>query len=122
MATLKIKPYAEELITPAIKKGYLISVESYGDNILEDLGKDELSQDIDEVLEAIKAVDECCIYLWKSKEDYKERDCEGWLYWIAYNEGFERLSDYSINLEESINLDKIMKKWIDKYDYLLSNI
>ena len=79
MATLKIKPYAEELITPAIKKGYLISVESYGDNILEDLGKDELSQDIDEVLEAIKAVDECCIYLWKSKEDYKERDDNNWL-------------------------------------------
>ena len=122
---INIKPLTYTFINQIMKsnENLYCSVECYGENITEAVGEDEITKDIPTILEAIDAVDECHIYFWESEKDFEYRDCSGWVFWIGYNDGMERLSDYSINLEEKpIYIDKLITQWEDDHWNLIKSL
>ena len=42
----------------------------------------------------------------------------GFIYWTNFNDGVERVSDYSVVLDEKYGLDKILDDWEKKYELL----
>ena len=113
-----IKPYAETILQHIMgNKSLWCSVECYGEVIT------EATKDMKECLNGIDAVDECHIFFWESPEENKKRECFGWLYWIGYNGGIERLSDYSINFDKApFKLSNLAEQWDNSYYELMKKL
>ena len=74
--------------------------------------------------EGVNAVDEARIEIWeqgiKSQITGHQYEDEyiGFIYWTNFNDGVERVSDYSVVLDEKYGLDKILDDWEKKYELL----
>ena len=71
--------------------------------------------------EGVNAVDEARIEIWTWKErESRYEDYIGFIYWTNYsfNEGVERVVDYSCVLDEKYGLYKTLNAWEKKYELL----
>jgi len=73
--------------------------------------------------EGIDAVDEGRIEIFKileTKENPAESDHAyvGFIYWTNFNDGVERVSDYSCRLDDRYGLNRITNKWEKDYERL----
>ena len=64
--------------------------------------------------EGVDAVDEARVEIWENKAD----EYIGFIYWTNFNEGTERVVDYSVSLDEKYGLNKILNDWEKKYELL----
>ena len=77
------------------------------------------NQKEDDEYEGVDAVDEARIEIWTWKEkESRYEDYIGFIYWTNFNDGVERVSDYSVVLDEKYGLDKILDDWEKKYELL----
>lgn len=82
--------------------------------------------------EGVDAVDEARIEIYRKEEKLggidiapdlifnlsEEDDYIGFIYWTNFNDGVERVSDYSVVLDEKYGLDKTLNDWEKKYELL----
>tara|TARA_Y100000015_G_scaffold25423_1_gene24477 strand:- start:189 stop:584 length:396 start_codon:yes stop_codon:yes gene_type:complete len=82
--------------------------------------------------EGVNAVDEARIEIYRKEEKLggidiapdlifnlsEEDDYIGFIYWTNFNDGVERVSDYSVVLDEKYGLDKTLNDWEKKYELL----
>jgi len=55
--------------------------------------------------------------IWESEEEEENGSYyEGWILWSNWNEGVERVGDYTCNLDDLIGLSKITDKWEEKLE------
>jgi len=52
-------------------------------------------------------------------ENYEEIKHSGWIRWDNWNEGIEKISDYTIKLDELIGLESICDEWDKKIELLM---
>jgi len=108
------KPYIRFLLGEILKnKNYYYTVVCYDDTAV------ELTRDLSECAnqkagdkyKGVNAYDECQIYIHdassylkgeKTFEDIKMDNAVGALFWTNWNEGIEKLYDYSLNLEKQV--------------------
>jgi hypothetical protein len=60
----------------------------------------------------VNQTDESHIYILRGN------DRIGWLHWIAFNDGVERLSDWNFALEKLFNINSHADDWQDRYEQL----
>ena len=72
------------------------------------------NQKEDDKSEGVDAVDEARIEIWENQND----EYIGFIYWTNFNDGAERVSDYSVSLDEKYGLNKILNDWEKKYELL----
>ena len=72
------------------------------------------NQKEDDKSEGVDAVDEARIEIWENQND----EYIGFIYWTNFNDGVERVSDYSVSLDEKYGLNKILNDWEKKYELL----
>ena len=72
------------------------------------------NQKEDDKSEGVDAVDEARIEIWENQND----EYIGFIYWTNFNDGVERVSDYSVVLDEKYGLDKTLNDWEKKYELL----
>lgn len=107
-----MKPLITTIVEKATKKGGYYSIECEGEEYQELTNDMSLlcnQKSTDEYV-GINNLDECVICIYDSEKEYR-----GFIYWIAYNTGIDRLSDYSTSLESFIKIDKVSEKWEDEY-------
>ena len=73
--------------------------------------------------EGVDAVDEARIEIYRmgyeiSDHIQEEEEYIGFIYWTNFNDGVERVSDYSVVLDEKYGLDKTLDDWEKKYELL----
>ena len=69
--------------------------------------------------EGVNAVDEARIEIWRSLQRNRINwDYIGFIYWTNFNDGIERVVDYSVSLDETYELNKILNDWEKKYEFL----
>ena len=79
--------------------------------------------------EGVDAVDEARIEIYSLGETQKMPDLEdcyvegdhqyiGFIYWTNFNDGAERVSDYSVSLDEKYGLNKTLNDWEKRYELL----
>ena len=80
----------------------------------------------------VNAVDEARIEIYRKEEKLggidiapdlifnlsEEDEYIGFIYWTNFNNGVERVSDYSVVLDEKYGLDKTLDDWEKKYELL----
>ena len=55
--------------------------------------------------------------IWESEEEEENGSySEGWILWSNWNEGVERVGDYTCNLDDLIGLRKITDEWEEKLE------
>lgn len=55
--------------------------------------------------------------IWESEEEEENGSySEGWILWSNWNEGVERVGDYTTNLDDLIGLSKITDEWEEKLE------
>jgi len=64
--------------------------------------------------EGVDAVDEARIEIWENQND----EYIGFIYWTNFNDGAERIVDYSVVLDEKYGLQKTYEDWEKKYELL----
>jgi hypothetical protein len=74
------------LVRDALKVGYTVSVDN---------GEDETNafDNLKDVMASIMQTDEDRLYIWKEGEQF------GWVYLVYGNDGWDVISDYTVNLE-----------------------
>ena len=61
--------------------------------------------------------------IWESEEEEENGSYyEGWILWSNWNEGVERVGDYTCNLDDLIGLSKITDKWEEKLEAFKHNL
>jgi|13_taG_2_1085334.scaffolds.fasta_scaffold80163_2 hypothetical protein len=83
------RQYLKELFKLIESKSYTVDIECEGEPITKD--------------EALTQVDECVIYV-IDKEGYSN----GWIHWTFWNDWDESIVDYTVKLDDLINLDSFM--------------
>ena len=74
--------------------------------------------------EGVNAVDEARIEIWeqgiKSQITGHQYEDEyiGFIYWTNFNDGVERVCDYSVALDEKYGLNKTLNDWEKRYELL----
>lgn len=83
---------ATAFIQSALKAGFLISVDN---------GEDETRPMSNEksILSAMFQTDEDRLYTFVPKSDGSKRSRHGWVYFIYGNDGWDVISDYTVNLQ-----------------------
>ena len=72
------------------------------------------NQKEDDKSEGVDAVDEARVEIWENQND----EYIGFIYWTNFNDGAERVSDYSVVLDEKYGLNKTLDDWEKKYELL----
>ena len=107
-----MKPLITTIVEKATKKGGYYSIECEGEEYQELTNDMSLlcNQKATDEYVGISNLDESVISIYDADKEYR-----GFIYWIAYNDGIDRLSDYSTSLESFIKIDKVSEKWEDEY-------
>jgi len=108
-----MKPFIQTIVEEATNKGGFYSIDVYGGEEYQELTNDIsllCNQKRTDEYVGISNLDESVISIYDADKEYK-----GFIYWIAYNDGIDRLSDYSTSLESFIKIDKVSEKWEDEY-------
>ena len=103
------KPYIRFLMGEILKnRNYHYKIQCYGDIAVEltrDLGECA-DQKAGDRYKGVNAFDECTIYIYDMSLQDEHRDldecCIGWLGWTNWNDGVEKLYDYSMNLDKQV--------------------
>jgi len=107
-----LEPLAQTIVQKIIDKGGFYSIEAEGEEyqkITNDISLVCNQKDEDKYV-GINNLDWCFINFYDSKKKFK-----GWIEWIEDNNKDERVSDYTINLEGYIDLNKTIDKWEKEY-------
>tara|TARA_R100001082_G_C4274492_1_gene121206 strand:- start:57 stop:392 length:336 start_codon:yes stop_codon:yes gene_type:complete len=111
-----MQPLIKTIVEKATKKGGYYSIDyREGDEyqkITNDITLLCNQKSTDEYV-GLSNLDESIIRIYDSNKESR-----GWIFWIAYNNGIDRLSDYSTGLEDFINITEVYEKWEDDF-YLL---
>ena len=110
-----LEPLAKTIVQKIIDKGGFYSISAEGEEYQEKTNDIALvcnQKDGDEYV-GVNNLDWCFINFYDSKKKFK-----GWIEWIEDNNRDERVSDYSINLEEYIDLNKVIDEWSKEYSRL----
>lgn len=83
------RQYLKKLFELIEGMGYTVDIECEGEPITKD--------------EALTQVDECVIYVID-----KEGNSNGWIHWTFWNDWDESIVDYTVKLDDLINLDTFM--------------
>ena len=133
---MKIKPLIIEIVGEAIKQdmfyaidclqGYSCADEYFFQHPTQDM-RLLCNQKPDDKYVGIHNLDDCHILFFSRKEaerinkdvkegkDTNDYECEAWMYWTNWNDGVERVVDYTTNLNKLIGIDKIMDKWEQQF-------
>ena len=86
------------------------------------------NQKEDDKSEGVDAVDEARIRIYRMGYEIsgtigehriqEEDDYIGFIYWTNFNDGVERVSYYSVSLDEKYGLNKTLDDWEKKYELL----
>ena len=86
------------------------------------------NQKEDDKSEGVDAVDEARIEIYRMGYEIsgtigehriqEEDDYIGFIYWTNFNDGVERVSYYSVSLDEKYGLNKTLDDWEKKYELL----
>ena len=107
-----LEPLAKTIVQKVIDKGGFYSIVAEGEDyqeITNDISLVCNQKDGDEYV-GVDNLEWCFIKLYDSEEKFK-----GWIEWIEDNNKDERVSDYSMDLEEYIDLNKIIDEWSKEY-------
>tara|TARA_R100000008_G_C3539557_1_gene143994 strand:- start:507 stop:842 length:336 start_codon:yes stop_codon:yes gene_type:complete len=110
-----LEPLAKTIVQKVIDKGGFYSIEAEGEEyqeITDDISLVCNQKDGDEYV-GVDNLEWCFINFYDSKKKFK-----GWIEWIEDNNRDERVSDYSMNLEEYIDLNKVIDEWSKEYSRL----
>jgi hypothetical protein len=108
-----MKPFIQTIVEEATNKGGFYSIDVYGGEEYQEMTNDIsllCNQKPTDKYVGISNLDESVIRIYDA-----DKESRGWIFWIAYNDATDRLSDYSVNLESYIDIDKISEDWIDNY-------
>ena len=108
--SVKLRIELEKKIAAAVAEGligagYLITVNDGEEDVLFD------SKDPAAIAAAMMSTDEDYFYV--SKEPSAGKTWFGWVRFIYGNDGYDVVSDYTVNLENPVG--PISKEWYDKY-------
>ena len=62
----------------------------------------------------VNAVDEARVEIWENKDD----KYIGFIYWTNFNDGVERVGDYSLVFDPMYKLSTTLDNWEKKYEFL----
>lgn len=81
------------MVTALVGAGYAITVDDGGD-----VGDEPVKFEtrVEEIVDACFGVDECRLYLYKKGHTRSV----GWIFLVFGNDGWDAISDYTVNLEE----------------------
>ena len=108
-----MKPLITTIVEKPTKKGGYYSIDVYGGEEYQEITNDIsllCNQKSTDEYVGISNLDESVIRIYDADKEYR-----GFIYWLAYNNGIERLSDYSTSLESFIKIDKVSEKWEDEF-------
>tara|TARA_R100001082_G_scaffold57425_1_gene31700 strand:+ start:963 stop:1298 length:336 start_codon:yes stop_codon:yes gene_type:complete len=110
-----LKPLAQTIVQKIIDKDGFYSIEAEGEEYQEITNDISLvcNQKDEDKYVGVDNLEWCFINFYDSKKKFK-----GWIEWIEDNNRDERVSDYSINLEEYIDLNKVIDEWSKEYSRL----
>jgi hypothetical protein len=110
-----MKPLIKTIVEKAIKNGGSYSIDYvHGDEYQKKTTDISLlcnQKDGDQYV-GVNNLDECYIYIYDKNND----DSVGYIHWIAWNDGTDRISDYSLSLDAIIK--SVSKKWQSEYNRL----
>tara|TARA_R100001510_G_C7574880_1_gene149988 strand:+ start:240 stop:578 length:339 start_codon:yes stop_codon:yes gene_type:complete len=111
-----LKPLAQTIVQKIIDKDGFYSIDAVEGEEYQEMTNDISlvcnQKDGDEYV-GVNNLDWCIINFYDSKKKFK-----GWIEWIEDNNRDERVSDYSMNLEEYIDLNKVIDEWSKEYSRL----
>ena len=110
-----LEPLAKMIVQEVVDEGGFYSIEAEGEEYQEITNDISLvcNQKDEDKYVGVNNLDWCFINFYDSKKKFK-----GWIEWIEDNNRDERVSDYSINLEEYIDLNKVIDEWSKEYSRL----
>lgn len=119
--SVKMRQIVEKEISTAIvvallKAGYAISVDN-GDNSGAQEGSEfeiENNREKSEILKSMFLTDEDRLYV-RAIGKLTDSKFDGWVYLVYGNDGWDVLSDYTVNLEKFIGDKSPVQKIVDKY-------
>ena len=81
------------------------------------------NQKEDDKSEGVDAVDDARVEIYRmgyriSDHIQEEEEYIGFIYWTNFNDGIERVVDYSVALDEKYGLSKTLDDWEKKYELL----
>ena len=131
-----IKHLLEEILEKITGKGYHYFIECEG-YVLQDITDDpKLCTTKDDNYRGVNATDSSDIFILKYDKDlpenesnsYRNEDGEwvtqkgyenvSFIRWTNWNDGVERIWDYSLSLEKIVDIKNIMEDWETKYEQL----
>ena len=131
-----IKHLLEEILEKITGKGYHYFIECEG-YVLQDITDDpQLCTTKDDNYRGVNATDSSDIFILKYDKDlpenesnsYRNEDGEwvtqkgyenvSFIRWTNWNDGVERIWDYSLSLEKIVDIKNIMEDWETKYEQL----
>jgi len=107
-----LEPLAKTIVQKAIDKGGFYSIEAVGEEYQEITNDVSLvcnQKDLDKYV-GVDNLDECYINLYNDKKEF-----QGWILWIAENDGVERVSDYLLSINSYFNIGSLIDKWEKEY-------
>ena len=131
-----IKHLLEEILEKITGKGYHYFIECEG-YVLQDITDDpKLCTTKDDKYRGVNATDSSDIFILKYDKDLPENESNSYrnengewvtqkgyenvsfIRWTNWNDGVERIWDYSLSLEKIVDIKNIMEDWETKYEQL----
>ena len=133
---MQIKPLIIEIVGEAIRQDMFYAIDclqgySYVDEYFFQHPTQDMrllcNQKPDDKYVGIHNLDDCHILFFNREEatrinkhvkegkDTMDYDCTAWMYWTNWNDGTERVVDYTTNLNKLIGIDKILEDWENQF-------
>lgn len=97
---------ADAFLTQVLADNYAITVNDGDEDAVVH------SSDKDAILAAMFAVDECTLFLFESFGATSDEGADGWVTFIFGNDGWDVISDYTVNLQHLMTeADKVSKRY-----------
>ena len=140
---IEIKPLILEIVEEAVKKDLFFAIDCLqGYKFADDYFYQHPTQDLkllcnqqpDDKYVGTDNLDDCYIFFFnreeaerltndvKEGEDNDNYEYEGWLHWTNWNDGTERVVDYTVNLDKLINLREVTDNWENKFEQLKKHL
>lgn len=140
---IEIKPLVLEIVEEAVKKDLFFAIDCLqGYTFADDYFYQHPTQDLsllcnqkpEDQYVGTDNLDDCYIFFFNRKEaerlnrdvkngeDEGDYDYAGWLHWTNWNDGTERVVDYTVNLDKLINLREVTDNWENKFEQLKKHL
>jgi len=111
-----LEPLAKTIVRQAVEKGGYYAIQydrEYHQEITDDLSLICNQKNDDEYVGVDGIGENCHIILFDSKKKNK-----GWIYWVDGDDGTERIADYSMDLQDWIDINQVIFDWACDYHRL----